>query len=180
MESFGEVTRRATHASTQLVIATTLALMRLARSQMNGPSLLFQRSHIQVRRCALLHAATLRRQTGCSSRTRQLIAAENHCMCGTCTGHGVQACSPLPLVQMMLASWRVLTGRRTLASCAFGVRFAPCRRSSSKLRRPMNALMASYTWLNQILLYKSIKFVKLYTYLFPRVIWAFASICVLY
>ena len=33
---------------------------------------------------------------------------------------------------------------------------------------------------NQILLYKSIKFVKLYTYLFPRVIWAFASICVLY
>ena len=145
MESFGEVTRRATHASTQLVIATTLALMRLARSQMNGPSLLFQRSHIQVRRCALLHAATLRRLTGCSSRTRQLIAAENHCMCGTCTGHGVQACSPLPLVQMMLASWRVLTGRRTLASCAFGVRFALCRRSSLKLRRLMNALMALRT-----------------------------------
>ena len=31
-------------------------------------------------------------------------AAENHCMSGTCTGHGVQACSPHPLVLMMLAS----------------------------------------------------------------------------
>ena len=147
MESSGEATTRAIRASTQLAIATTLALMSLVRSQMNGPFLQFQRSLIQVRRCASLHAATSRRQTGCSSRTRQLTAVENHCISGTCTGHGVQACSPHPWVQMMLASSRVPIGRRTLAWCACGVRSVLSRRSSLKLPRLTSAHTAARIWI---------------------------------
>merc|ERR1712232_169632 len=70
---------------------------------------------------------------------------------GGCIGHGVQVCSPLLLVHMMLALWSVPTGNLTLASLYSMGQSPLSRRSSLSTLRWMSADTASSDELSGIL-----------------------------